>query len=184
MMEIIKLNATPRPESGKGPSHRLRREGKIPAIAYGRGLPATPLAVSPKGLLDVLKSDHGQNAVVELDIANGEKMTVMVRDYSYHPITRELEHADFVRVLLDQPVDVEIPFRCVGKSKGIILGGVLQQVFRKLPVRCLPERIPAFIEIDITELDMGDSLKANQIKMPEGVKLRIPDEQTDRKSVV
>ena len=126
--QLLLQHATQRPQSGKGPSHRLRREGKIPAIAYGRGLPATPLAVSPKGLLEVLKSDHGQNAVVELDIEGGEKMTVMVRDYSYHPLTRELEHADFMRVKLDEPVNVEIPFRCVGKSKGIILGGVLQLV--------------------------------------------------------
>ena len=165
-MEIIKLNAAPRPESGKGPSHRLRLAGKIPAIAYGRDLKATPLAVSPKGLLQVLSSDHGQNAVVELDVEGGETITVMVRDYSYHPVTRELQHADFMRVLLDQPVEVEIPFRCVGKSKGIVLGGVLQQVFRKLPVVCLPERIPAFIEIDITELDMGESLKANRSTCP------------------
>ena len=101
MMEIIKLNASPRPEAGKGPSTRLRREGKIPAIAYGRDLAATPLAVSPKALLQVLGSAHGQNSVVELDVEGGEKLTVMVRDYAYHPITRELVHADFVQVKLD-----------------------------------------------------------------------------------
>ncbi|MFO0762591.1 MAG: 50S ribosomal protein L25/general stress protein Ctc [Byssovorax sp.] len=178
MMQIIKLNATPRPESGKGPSHRLRREGKIPAIAYGRGIAATPLAVSPKGLLEVLTSEHGNNAVVELDVQGGDKMTVMVRDYSYHPLTRELEHADFVRVMLDQPVDVEVPFRTTGKAKGIVQGGVLQQVFRKLPVRCLPEKIPVFVEIDVTDLGMGESFKASQVKLPEGVKLRLPDDQT------
>src|SRR3954464_4220313 len=112
-MEIIKLIASRRTESGKGPSNRLRRAGQIPATAYGRDTAAQSLAVSPKSVLQVLNSEHGQNSVVGLDVENGEqKLTVMVRDYSYHPVTRELEHADFVMVKLDQPVDVDVPFRC------------------------------------------------------------------------
>lgn len=177
-LEIIKMNASRREEAGKGPSSRLRREGKIPAIAYGKELKATQVAVSPKALLVVLKSDHGQNSVVELDIDGGERLTVMVRDYDYHPITRELVHVDFVQVKLDQPVDVEVPFRMVGKAKGVAEGGILQQVFRKIPVRCLPEKIPAFLEADVTNLDLNESLKASAMKLPEGVKVRLHDDQT------
>ena len=157
MMEIVKLSAAPRPESGKGASRQLRRAGKIPAIAYGRELAATPLSISPKGLLQVLSSDHGQNAVVELAVDGGEKLTVMVRDYAYHPVTRDLLHADFVQVKLDQPVAVEVPFRTTGKAKGIVTGGILQQIFRKLPVSCLPERIPAFLEVDVTEIKQAEA---------------------------
>jgi large subunit ribosomal protein L25 len=178
MMEIIKLSANPRPEHGKGASHRLRKQGQIPAIAYGRELKATSLSISPKGLLDVLKSDHGQNAVVELAVEGGAKLTVMVRDYAYHPITRELVHADFVQVKLDQPVNVDVPFRCTGKAKGLVEGGILQQIYRRLPVSCLPERIPAFIEADVTDLGMGDSLKAGQVHMPDGVTIRLPADHT------
>jgi large subunit ribosomal protein L25 len=177
-MEIIKLNAARRTESGKGPSHRLRRAGQIPAIAYGRDLAALPVAVSPKSLLGVLTSPLGQNSVLELDVEGGEKLTVMVRDYSYHPISRELVHADFVQVKLDQPVDVDVPFICTGKSKGVVGGGILQVIYRRIPVRALPAQIPASIEVDISELDVGDSIKASLIKVPEGVKLRVPDEQT------
>ena len=177
-MELIKMTATPRPASGKGPSNRLRRSGMIPAVAYGRELKATHVAIAPKSLLGVLGSDHGQNAVVELAIEGGDTLTVMVRDYTYHPISRELLHADFVSVKLDQPVDVDVPFRTTGKSKGIAEGGILQQIFRKIPVRCLPEKIPAYIEADITELGMGDSLKAASLKLPEGVKVRLSDDQT------
>lgn len=177
-MEIIKLNATRREESGKGASSRLRRAGQIPAIAYGRELAPLPVAISPKALLQVLASDHGVNSVVELAVENGEALTVMVRDYDYHPISRQLIHADFVQVKLDQPVDVEVPFRCVGKPKGVVTGGVLQQIFRKIPVRCLPEKIPSVIEIDVTELDMGESFKAGSLKLPEGVKTLLADEQT------
>lgn len=177
-MELIKMAAIPRKESGKGPSNRLRRAGRIPAVAYGRELAAVHVAVEPKALLGVLGSEHGQNAVVELAIDGGDTLTVMVRSYAYHPISRELLHADFVSVKLDQPVDVDVPFRMTGKAKGVAEGGILQQIFRRIPVRCLPEKIPAFIEGDITELAMGESLKASSLKLPEGVKVRLSDDQT------
>src|ERR1700722_14731939 len=167
MMEIIKLTATPRPLSGKGPSRRLRKTAQIPAVAYGRELAATTLAISPKALLSVLTSPHGKNSVLELDVEGGDKLTVMVRDYAYHPLTRELMHADFLQIKLDQPIDVEVPFVCTGKAKGLVSGGILQQVFRRIPVRALPERIPVSVEVDVTDLDMNESLKANQIKLPE-----------------
>jgi large subunit ribosomal protein L25 len=178
MMEIIKLTATPRPLSGKGPSRRLRASAQIPAIAYGPNLAATPIAVSPKALLAVLTSPHGKNSVVELAVDGGDKLTVLVRDYSYHPLTRELQHADFLQIKLDEPIEVEVPFVCVGKAKGLITGGVLQIVYRRVRVRALPERIPVSVDVDITELDINDSLKANQIKLQEGVVVLLPPEQT------
>jgi large subunit ribosomal protein L25 len=177
-MEIIKLSATRRTAAGKGPSNRLRRAGQIPAIAYGKELAPTAVAVSPKALLTVLASEHGQNSVVELEIENAEKLTVMVRDYSYHPITRELTHADFVQVKLDQPVDVEVPFKTTGKAKGLVGGGIVQQVFRRIPIRCLPEKIPASIEVDITELDINDSIKAASLAHLEGITILLSDDQT------
>ena len=178
MMEIIKLNATRRAESGKSPSRRLRKTAQIPAIAYGRELAATMLAVAPKALRAVLTSPHGKNSVVELDLEGKETLTVMVRDYAYHPISRELVHVDFVQVKLDQPVDVEVPLLMTGKAKGIVKGGILQQIFRRIPVRALPEKIPVQVEIDVTELDMGEALKAGQIILPAGVTVRLPEDKT------
>lgn len=178
VMEIIKLTASPRNESGKGPASRLRRAGLIPAIAYGPKLAATRIAVSPKSLTSVLMSEHGKNSVVELAVEGQEPFNVMVRDYSYHPLTRQLLHADFLQVRLDESVDVEVPLRLTGKAKGIVQGGILQQIFRTLPVSSLPDRIPAVIEIDVTELAMGDAFKAGAVHVPEGVKIRLPDEQT------
>jgi large subunit ribosomal protein L25 len=178
MSEIIKLNATQRQESGKSPSSRLRRTGQIPAICYGKDLAALQVAVAPKALLEVLKSPHGKNSVIELAVEGSDKLTVMVRDYDYHPISRELIHADFLQVKLDQPVDVAVPFRATGKAKGLAAGGILQQIYRTLPVRSLPERIPAVIEVDVSELDVGDTLKASTIKLPEGVRVLLPEEQT------
>ncbi|EYF04234.1 50S ribosomal protein L25/general stress protein Ctc [Chondromyces apiculatus] len=177
-MEIIKLNATRRVESGKSSAGRLRRQEQIPAVAYGRTLAPIQVAVAPKALTQILSSAHGQNSVVELVVEGGETLTVMVRDFDYHPISRVLIHADFLQVNLDQPVDVEVPFRCTGKAKGIVSGGILQQIFRTIPVRCLPEKIPSVIEIDVSDLDVGDALKASALKLEEGVKVRLPEEQT------
>ena len=177
-MEIVKIDAELRASVGKGPSVRLRREGKIPAIAYGNELPTVHLAISPKALLSLLKSEYGQNAVVELNVAQGRSITALVRDYSYHPVTRDLTHVDFVEVRLDREVDVEIPFHTFGKSVGITAGGVLRVVFRRLPIRCVPEKIPVRIDHDITNVGLNDVVKVAQLTLPAGVKVRLPDEQT------
>src|SRR6185295_17519114 len=138
-MQIIKLDAKVRNQAGKSAARKLRQEGQIPAVAYGKELPTVALAVAPKGLTDILKSELGQNTVVELGIDGGKKLTVLLREYTVHPLSRDLLHADFVSIKLDQPVDVEVPFICKGKAVGVVAGGILRQVYRKLPIRCLPE---------------------------------------------
>jgi large subunit ribosomal protein L25 len=177
-MDITKLSATTRSDKGKGPARRLRNEGKIPAVAYGKKLAATQLAVSPKELRAVLGTSHGKNSVVELVVEGKSTITAMVREYAHHPVSREIIHADFIQVDLNEPVDVTVPLKLAGKAKGIVQGGIVQQVFRALPVRTLPGKIPALIECDVTELDLGDSLKVSQLSLPEGVNVRLSAEQT------
>lgn len=176
-MDIIKLDANLRSQSGKTYARRLRREGRLPAIAYGKELEALAVAVTPKGLTDILKSAHGQNSVVELAV-EGKKLTVLLREYTVHPVTREPLHADFVEIKLDKPVDVEVPFVCKGKAAGVVLGGIMRQVYRRLPIRCLPEQIPVVIEHDVTALNLGDHVKASELALPKGVTVRLPPDQT------
>ena len=176
-MDIIKLDASARSQAGKSSARRLRREGKIPAVAYGKELPTVALSVAPKGLQEILKSGHGQNTVVELGI-DGKKITALLRDYTVHPVTRALLHADFVEIKLDKPVDVEVPFVCKGKAAGVVLGGILRQVYRKLPIRSLPEQIPVVIEHDVTALNLGDHVKTSDLALPPGVSVRLPADQT------
>lgn len=178
MMQLVKIAARRRTESGKGMSRRLRRESLIPAVAYGKELPAVSLAVAPDALAAALRSEHGRNTVVELDLEGDSSLTVMVRDYQYHPVSRSLLHADFVQIHLDQPVDVSVPFELTGKAKGVVLGGTLRQVFRDLPIRCLPERIPVKITYDVTELDLDAHVFASNLELPEGVSVRLPEHQT------
>src|SRR5205085_11320286 len=136
------------------------------------------LSVALKVLHDILKSEHGQNTVVELGIDGQKKITALLRDYSVHPVTRELLHADFVEIKLDKPVEVEVPFVCKGKAAGVVLGGILRQVYRRLPIRCLPQEIPTVIEHDVTALNLGDHVKTTDLTLPKGVTVRLPPDQT------
>jgi large subunit ribosomal protein L25 len=177
-METIKVVASRRSDSGKGAAHRLRATGKIPAVAYGKQLPAQALAVSPDALKAVFASAYGNNNVIELDVEGKDKITVLLRDYQYHPVSRALLHADFVQVHLDQPVDVEVPLELTGKPQGVIKGGTLRQVFRKLPIRALPSNIPVKIVHDVTTLDLDGHVAPKDLSLPEGVAVRLPPEQT------
>ena len=177
-MESIKVVASRRGESGKGAANRLRATGKIPAVAYGKQLPAQALAVSPDALKQVFASAYGNNNVIELDVEGKDKLTVLLRDYQYHPVSRQLLHADFVQIHLDQPVDVEVPLELTGKPVGVIKGGTLRQVFRKLPIRALPNDIPVKVVYDVTNLDLDGHVAPKDLNLPEGVSVRLPAEQT------
>lgn len=177
-METMKVVAAPRGDSGKGAAHRLRTEGKIPAVAYGKGQPTRSLAVAPEDIKRVLGGEFGRNTVIELEEAGGEKTTVLLCDYQIHPLTRELLHADFRMIRLDQPVELEVPLELLGKSKGVVAGGTLRQVFRRLPVRCLPTLVPAKVTYDVTELDIDGHVPASELALPEGVEVMLPPTQT------
>jgi large subunit ribosomal protein L25 len=172
------LVATRRPQGGKGPSRRLRATGKIPAVAYGADLTATALAVSPKELTKLLSGEHGLNTVVELEVEGGPNLHTLVVDYQVHPVTRALLHADFKKIDLDKPVDVEVKFELTGKPAGVTAGGELHQIFRKLPVRCLPKNIPVKLVHDITELGLDQAAHVKDLKLPEGVEVLLAPEHT------
>ncbi|HEV8551145.1 MAG TPA: 50S ribosomal protein L25 [Polyangiaceae bacterium] len=177
-MDLRKISASARDGKGKGEAARLRRSGRIPAIAYGKKLAAQSLAVAPEELRSVLTSERGRNTVIELDVDGKNKLTVLLRDYQHHPVSRALLHADFVQIALDEPVDVQIPLEVTGKPVGVVKGGVLRQVFRRIPVRCLPQKIPVKIVHDVTELDLDGHVQAKSLALPEGVEVRLPAEQT------
>ena len=172
------VTAQPRNEHGKGAARRLRKTGIVPAVAYGKDLAATSLQLSPKEILTVLKSERGQNTVLQMKVEGGNDMLVMIKSYSYHPVSRSLEHIDFVEVKLDRQVEVEVPLVANGKAVGVAAGGILRQVFRTLPVRCLPDRIPLKLECDVTALELGEHIATKDIAVPEGVEVRLAPELT------
>ena len=175
--EMPVLTVQSRAAAGKGEARRLRSRGLVPAVAYGKGLPSTPIAVVPKEVATILKSERGKNTVLELAL-DGKKLLVMVRDFALHPVKRELEHVDFIEVKLDKPVDVQVPLFTTGKAAGVVKGGVLRIVHRTIPVRCLPDRIPLKLETDVTHLELGEHISTRELNLPEGVVARLPPEQT------
>jgi large subunit ribosomal protein L25 len=177
-MELTKVAVTRRAESGKGEALRLRREGKIPAVAYWKGEKAINMAVPPKQLVEVLTSERGRNTVLELNVEGGESFPVLLTEFQYHPVTRQLLHADFLRIALDTPVEVDVPFVTTGKCIGVTNGGTLHVVYRKLPVRCLPKDIPVKISVDITTLDVDGHIAVKDLPLGEGVSVRLPATQT------
>lgn len=177
-MQIIKINAKQREGGGKGAATRLRRTGLIPAVAYGKQLPTKALSVSPTELSRVLSGEHGRNTVIELDIEGQDNLTVLLCEYQHHPLSRAFLHADFLQIQLDQDVDVDVPLELVGKAPGVVLGGTLRQVYRKLPVRCVPEKIPVKITQDVSGLGLDGHVATKDLTLPEGVSVRLPPEQT------
>lgn len=178
---IHNVAATTRSTRGKGAARRLRSSGQIPAVAYGKGLAqALPLSVAPKDIISVLKSERGKNTVLKMAVggAGSDDLLVMIKDFALHPVLRTLEHVDFVEVKLDRHVDVDIPLVATGKPIGLANGGVIRQVYRTVPVRCLPDQIPLKIEVDISGLDIHESLHASALPVAEGVEVRLAAEQT------
>ncbi len=167
-MQQIELEVFLRKEKGKGAAHRLRREGKIPAILYGRNTEVYPLTLDPEKLKKILSTGARENTLIGLKIAGegAEKIgrkVVMVKDLQIHPLRRTYVHADFYAVAMDEKIEVDIPIHLIGRAEGVKSGGLVQQPRRDVRVRCLPTEIPEFIEVDVTPLNIGDSIHVKDI---------------------
>jgi large subunit ribosomal protein L25 len=200
--QIVSLAAEHRATGGKSATRRVRAAGALPGVAYGKNLTSSPVSVPPKDVLAVLKSAKGKNTLIKLTLsgsaaadakpadavrgntqrkatnrAEGE-LLVMIKDYTFHPVSRSLTHVDFVEVKLGEPVDVDVPLVTHGKAVGVTAGGLLRQVFRTLPVRCTPDRVPVRIDVDVTSLALGAHIATKDLTLPEGVSVRYAPEQT------
>jgi large subunit ribosomal protein L25 len=175
-MQQRELEVFLRTEKGKGAAHRIRREGKIPAVLYGRSMETYSLALNPKELEKILTSGARENTLIGLKIsgAGSEKIghkVVMLKDLQVHPIQRTYLHADFYAVAMDKKIEVEIPIHLTGKAEGAKSGGILEQPRREVRVRCLPSNIPEFIEVDVSALKIGDSLHVEDLPSSEQYEL-------------
>jgi len=176
-MQVTKIAATPRTDNGKGACRRLRAAGQLPAVTYGPGVAPQGLVVSPDDVAHVLLSERGRNTVVELDIA-GKSVTAMIVAYQYHPVSRKLLHADFIQVTEETKVEVTIPLHLTGKAKGVTMGGKLRQVYRELPIRCVPGAIPVDLSFDVTNLDIEQGARISELNLPEGVEVLLDAKRT------
>jgi len=180
-MEVGKLEVRVRRDHGKGYAHKLRQAGKIPAVCYGGGEGPIALALDPKALKDALDPEKRQNTVITMTLKGDgadRQLTVMLKDYQTDPIKNTVLHADFVRVDLTKEIKVTVPLLLTGKPEGVKIGGILHQVFRMIDVACLPDRIPTKLEADVSALNIGDALKASDIKVSEGVRVTLDPKQS------
>jgi large subunit ribosomal protein L25 len=176
-MEIQTLQAEVRPGGGKGPARQLRSKGLIPAVFYGPGTEPTSIAVNPKELRKALSTEFGRNQVVELAFGAKKELAV-VREVQIHPLEREVIHADFYRVELDREIEQKVPFETKGKAAGVAAGGLLRIIFRELPVRCSPNKVPAKIVVDVTALELHEAIHTRDLTLPEGVVVTLPADRS------
>lgn len=163
-MSVIQLNGTRRAGLGKGGARKARAAGEIPAVLYGHGETPVAVAVNTRDFVTAMRSHKGGNAIVNLKLDNGE-FTALVRDAQVDPLSRAILHLDFQHISLTETIEVEVVVHPVGLAVGVKDGGgILEMIVRQLDVRCLPTAIPPSIDVDVTALQVGESLHVRDIK--------------------
>lgn len=174
-----KLKAEPRQEIGKNATRKMRAAGRIPAVVYGHGEPTRMLTVDAHELDLLFKRVHWENTLIELTI-EGERAPVrtLVREVQAHAHKPHLFHVDFQQIHAGELVHVSVPIRLVGTAPGIKSGGVMMQNETDLDIRCTPDNIPEYIEVDVSGLEIGDSVHLRDIPLPEGAEAEIDADRT------
>lgn len=186
-MEQINMTVTKRTNLGKGPSGRIRKDGGVPAVLYGAGLKeAVSLTLKNKEAEKALHGLAGGNVIVKLSVegeGGGVSHMAMFKAVTRHALTGNLQHIDLLEIRMDHKIHVDVPIHIVGKAAGLAFGGIIQLESRRVKIECLPSRIPSSFDIDVTPLNVGNSLHLRDIALPEGVKL-IGDPETTIVSIV
>ena len=170
-MERITITVEKRGETGKGVARSLRRNYIIPAILY-RGGDSLPIKIPKKEITQFINTTSGEQVMVNLQFKDGENKLALMKDYQVDPTKRELLHVDFFEVLLTEKVKVSVHITTTGESIGVKRdGGQLQNPLREIEIECLPDKIPGHVKIDISGLEIGQSLHVGDLKLEEGIKV-------------
>ena len=169
-METVEIEVNARQSGSKHQARRLRREGKIPAVLYGPKVQPLALELNRKDFSNRVAGLEGSHLVrmKSASSALADKVA-LVKEMQYHPLTGDVIHADFYEVDLTARIEVSVPLHFVGKGSGVVRGGILQPIVREIQVECLPLDIPQFFNVDVSGLDIGDSVHVEDLPMPDGV---------------
>jgi len=171
MAEIV-VNAKGRDDRGKNAARRLRRQGLVPGIVYGGKGGNIAVAVDPKALQKVLRSEAGRNTILKLDIAGSGATNAILKDLQVDPIKDSLLHADFYRIAMDVAIRVTVPINIRGEARGVkVDGGILELITREIEVECLPGDIPERIDVDVSELGLNGALRVSDLSANAKVKI-------------
>ena len=154
---------------GTRPSRRLRRTGRVPAVVYGMGENPITVSIDRADLRGALSTDAGLNALITLEV-DGDRQLSIVKDLQRHPVRRDVLHVDFLRIDPDQEVEVDVPLVLVGEAKKVTqASGMVDQVMHQVPLRAKPSDIPTEVTADVSDLEVGSSLRVSDIDLPAGV---------------
>ena len=167
MAEVKVIKAEKRETSGTGEARRMRHAGKIPAVVYGSdGVESLALDTHE---FTLMIRDYGSNFIGDLVIDGAAPKKVLVKDVQYHPSRGDILHADFVSVSMTEKLQVSLPVALVGEAAGVVAGGVMEQILSELEIECLPGNMIEHVEVDVSEMQIGDNLTVGDITLPEGV---------------
>ncbi len=162
MSDQVSLSVDVRAKSGKKVAKQLRYRGQLPAVVYGENAASVACSVDYRALSDLLKA-HGRNAIISLSAGDGSQSTI-IKDIQYHPVRGEILHVDFHRIDLTRKIVVDVPVHATGSAVGVRIGeGILEQMLHEIEVECLPTDIPDHIAVDVSALEIGDSLHVSDI---------------------
>jgi large subunit ribosomal protein L25 len=169
-LETLEIEVNARQPGSKHQARRLRREGKIPAVLYGPKVQPLALELNRKDFSNRVAGLEGSHLVrMKSASTTLADKVALVKEMQYHPITGDVIHADFYEVDLTARIEVSVPLHFVGKGAGVVRGGILQPIVREIQVECLPLDIPQYFDVDVSGLDIGDSVHIEDLPMPEGV---------------
>ncbi|WP_078429487.1 50S ribosomal protein L25/general stress protein Ctc [Alkalihalobacterium alkalinitrilicum] len=172
----VALEAITRPDLKKSTTRKFREDGNVPAVLYGKKVDSQPIAVNQINFVKLVR-DEGRNSIISLNV-NGAKHEVMVYDMQVDPIKNELVHVDFCAVDMSSEVDTDVKVQLVGEAPGVSDGGMVSHLLHQLSIRALPSDIPSEITVDISNLNVGDSLQVRDIVSQQSVEITNDPEET------
>jgi len=180
MAKQVKLKAEPRMDVGRAAVRKLRARGLIPAIIYGGKDKPRPLQVAAREINAMMSHASGENVLVELEVAGEDSSrTALVQEVQHSPVGGEIRHVDFHAVSMDQMIQAEVPLEPTGIAVGVkTFGGLLEQSLRSLAIECLPADLPDRITVDVSQLNIGDSIHVRDIQLPSGVTAKVQPDLT------
>src|SRR6267154_936636 len=180
MAKQVKLKVEPRSETGRSAARRLKARGIVPAVVYGGKEKSQPLQVSARDINAMLSHASGENILVELEIA-GQKATrpALLQEVQHSPLGGDVLHVDFHAISMDEKIQADVPLEPLGVPTGVKnFGGLLEQNLRALAIECLPRDLPDKITVDVSALNIGNSIHVRDIKLPDGVTAKTPVDLT------
>ena len=177
----IEIKAKERKSKGTGASRRLRHEGSTPGILYGGVKDAISLEIDTKELFMQFRHEAFHASILTLNL-EGKKESVILRDFQMHPVRNNIQHIDFQRINENEKISVKVPFHFINEetAPGVkIEGGLVSHIMTEIDISCLPKDLPQYIEVDLGELAMGESIHLSEVTVPEGVELTSLTDEND-----